>query len=200
MDNEIQEKIKKDWENKITNLFKEYTEKEEQLIVSAFKDNEQLAKAIRKHLLQMPLNAVDQSLLIIFNNNPDLGKIIRKVVLPVLEPDGKLKQIMDLMMTIKLEETIHGTYLNILARIKLINYLDQQLKRLEKQEVAEKIKLDKLISIKGKTEDKMYIDLIARNTAVKHIDESLFNLYFLANMPKETPQQIQERMEKDSSK
>lgn len=175
-----------------------YTDKELQLIKSAFAENDDLLKTIRKVFLQMPLNAVDLSRLELIKK-PEILAILRKVFLPTLDPDAPINQQIDLWMTVQIvDKTPDEAYPHLKAREIVIEYLDEQLKELEGLNKEDIIKFPELVNLKKSAKD-TYINIVIRNTIISHTEMQLMELKILAQ-PEETPEETQERLAKDSSK
>lgn len=63
-----------------------------------------------------------------FKGNEKLLKLLRKVFLPELDPDAPIGQVIDLWMTVKIDDlTPEQALINIKARNTLITHIDQQL-------------------------------------------------------------------------
>lgn len=81
-----------------------------------------------------------------FAGNEDLLKLIRKVFLPEVDPKAPLGQVIDLWMTVKIEEmTPEQALINIKARNSLISHVDMCLMQLgilagQKDETVEETK------------------------------------------------------------
>ena len=176
-----------------------YVDSELQIIKNTFAENDDLLKAIRKVMLQMPLNALDLSRLELIKKEGIL-QVLRKTFLPTLDPEAPLNQVIDLWMTIQIMDKDPINALpHLRAREKLIKYIDQQLKVLEGSD-RQKIKFNKMTDIKGKSPENIYSDLITRNTMINHTEQQLNMLKVLAGLKDETLEQTQERLKKDSSK
>ena len=185
-------------ETKNTKRVMIYTDDEIQIIKNIFAENDELLRAIRKTMLQMPLNAVD--LACMSGLKPEVLKVLRKAFLPVLDGDAPLHQIIDLWMTIQIvDKTPELAEPHLLAREKVIKYLDQQLAYIE-QKKKPRTKLYKMAEMKAKTPLQKFVDLIARNTIISHIEQQLNVLMILGGIKGETIEQMRERLEKDSAK
>jgi len=85
-----------------------------------------------------------------FKDNERLLKLLRKVFLPEIDPDAPIGQVIDLWMTVKVDDlTPEQALINIKARNTLISHVDQQLyglkiladsDELSAEEVLEKVK------------------------------------------------------------
>lgn len=172
-----------------------FSESELELIKSTFAENLDLLKALRKFFLQIP---VSQETLNFFKAKPLLD-LIRKTFLPTITGEEPLNQAIDLWMTIQMgEKTVDEFVLHIQARDLVIKYLDQMLSILDGKNITP-INFEKFLGIKS-NEEIMYMNLIARNTIITHIEQQLTQLYLLAGLKKETPKETIERLKKSSNK
>lgn len=178
-----------------------YTDEEMSLIANTFKDNEPLLKALRKFMLQMPLEPGDQVMIDNLKLNKPLVALLRKVFLPTLDPDAPIHQLIDLWMTVSIvEKTPEEAEPHLLARQTLIDYLDQQLIYLEGGEnTKDKIEFGALLPSKMSSPPSNYSNLLARNTAISHTEMQL-NVLTVLSTQDETPEQAVTRLRKNSSK
>lgn len=84
-----------------------------------------------------------------FQGQEDLLRLMRKVFLPELDPKAPLGQMIDLWMTVKVDEmTPEQAVINLKARNTLITHIDQQLIQLkllaETTDITPEEALDKL--------------------------------------------------------
>jgi len=173
-----------------------YSIAELSLIKNTFAENTDLLKSLRKHFLQLSLTENEANQL--HNFNPEILKLLRRFFLPTLEGDEPLSQIIDLWMTINLQDKVEETALpHIQAREMVINYLEQQLELLEdKVLIVEAIKFNHFILAKKD----IFSKLIARNTIIQHVEQQLIQIYFLAGTKDETLSETLERVKKNSNK
>lgn len=178
-----------------------YSDEELSLIKSAFADNQELLFAVRKHFLQMPLDAIDQDLLKVFKESAPLMKLMRKSYLPELEADAPINQEVDLWMTIDIKDKLpQQAWPLICSRADLITYLDEQLRRLAGEDIKPTITFESLSQIKSDNPDSTYVNLLTRNTIIQHNEMQLFQMKVLGGMKNETVEQTKERLSKDSNK
>ena len=184
-----------------------FTQAELEIIKSAFavseNDNDDLARALRKSMLQFQLDPIDESILTSIRERKELLTVIRKTFLPTLDANAPFSQLVDLWMTVNVtDKTPEIAITHIKARATLIEYISQQLNFIETGEVGT-IKLAKLVEFKnfvGKTAEKCYADLLARNTAITHTDQQISQLVLLAGLKDETTEETIARLAKDSTK
>lgn len=177
-----------------------YSDAELSVIKATFTDNDELLKAIRKVFLQLKLSAAEMQMIKDLQGKPELLAVIRKSFLPEIEGDAPFQQVVDLYMTLKIEDkTPELAHPFILAREKLIKYLDEQLKSLENKEEPE-ISFKDLTVVDGKSATEIYIDLLCRNTVIGHTEMQLQQFVVLAGQSDETVEQTKERLFKNSTK
>jgi hypothetical protein len=181
-----------------------YSEEELQLIKSVFAENDELLKAIRKVFYQLPLTALDLSLLsIAFAGKEEVKKILRKTYLPEITGDLPIQQNFDLWLTLHLKDMPVAEAAIHIKSVKIwIDYIEQQLKVIEKGNYGKKQKIvfNKLVDIKDKVDWDMYADMLARNTIINHTEQQLRQLQILAGLKTETTEETIERISKDSNK
>jgi len=179
-----------------------YSDEELRIIKNVFAENDDLLKRLRKVMLQMPLNGVDERILESIKK-PEVLAILRKIFLPTLDADAPIGQQLDLWMTIQfIDKTVNEAFPHLMARKKLIQYLDQQLEVLESGKKG-KIKFDELANtnnLEKKGLWDMYVDMIVRNTIISHTEQQLAILRVLGGFKNETLEETQERLNKDSNK
>lgn len=179
-----------------------YSDSELKIIKDVFADNLELLQAIRKVFLQIPLDAIDQSLLSTVKS-PAILSVIRKAYLPEIDAKAPLHQIIDLWMTVEIKgKEPKSAYLEMVAREKLISYLDQQLRYLEgTQDDNFEIVFSDLVKVLPKTKaDEMYANIIVRNTVIQHSEMQLAMFEVLAGQKNESVEETKKRLEKNSTK
>lgn len=177
-----------------------YSDEELNLIKSVFADNDNSLKALQKVFLQIPLNAIDLS--IINGWSKDLKKLLRKVFVPELNDDVPLTQVWDLTSSIDFKgKMMDEVVLNIKANKILLDYFNQQLKALDKNDFkAPKITIEELTNIDNKTDWQIYIDILARSNIIGTTQSRVLMLMTLAGKKDETPEERDKRLIKDSTK
>ncbi len=181
-----------------------YTDKEYDLIATLFADNEKLLMALRKHFLQGELTEAEQSLIKGFASKPDAMVLLRKTLIPEINPEAPVGQLVDLWISIdtknKLAEDAH---LEMKAKRIFEKYLYQQFEILESGETISKyIALENLIYDGVKNSETAFIDMQARNTLLQHID-GLFHFLMRTAVQTETKltaEGMSEKLKKDSNK
>lgn len=171
------------------------------LIKTTFADNEDLLKAIRKVFWQAPLDVIDSQLIEGIRKNKSVLKVLRKLILPELEGNAPIHQVIDLWMTLEIKgKTPEMVAIDAKARALLIEYLDQQLKEIEGNKVDGRILFSSLVDIKNRPAEAVYVDLVARNTLLSHIEQQINQLLVLAGTKEETVEETKERLLKNSAK
>jgi hypothetical protein len=181
-----------------------YNDEELSQIKSMFAENEELFIAVRKLFLQMPLDAIDTSALeAAFKGSEKNKKLIRKVYLPELNPEAPIHQIIDLWMTVEVKDKVPAeVWHQLMAREKLIQYLDEQIQRIESEDfgTVKGIEFSTLVFNEKKDPNEAVEDLIVRNTIISHSENQLNQLNTLAGMKTESVEQTLERIRRDSTK
>lgn len=179
-----------------------YTKDERDLIANTFADNEELLMAIRKHFLQGELTEHEQGLLKGLVENKKLYTLLRKVLLPQIDTKAPLGQAVDLWVSIDTKDkSAEEAHLDMKARSILIEYLLDRFDELRGLQLESRHNLKDLIYNSQKSPQEAFIHLMARNTLLQHIDRLLNNLRqdAVQTKLKLSPQEMEERMKKDSS-
>lgn len=178
-----------------------YADGEMITIRNTFRNAENVIRAIRKTILQMPLEATDQSIIENLKLNTPALKVLRKALLPTLNPNAPAHQLIDLWMTVEIKDKNPDEAMpHLFARATLIDYLDQQLSILEGSKVKQILKLENMIPNFTKSADENYSNLVARNSAISHVEMQLNVLKVLAEQDDKTLDQLAEDYKKNSTK
>lgn len=179
-----------------------FDDKELSIIKNTFRDNEDALKLLRKIFLQLPLSALDEAVYInTFKGKEDLMKILRKTYLPQLDGDAPFSQVIDLWMTVDLKEkNLEEAMLIFKSRQLLIEYVEQQLNKIENFDTDEAIKLSDMIAFQDKMPDSAFIDLITRNTIIWHTEQQILMYNLMASQVEEDEATIKEKNAKNSNK
>ncbi len=175
-----------------------YSDEELSLLKNTFTNADELLKAIRKVFLQIKRSEAEQQLLA--NLTPEAIAVIRKTVLPTIDGDAPLNQVIDLWMTLDVKERpiTEGLHF-ILARKKLMDYLDQQLNILAGGS-EEPLRFEELVSLGDKSAEQVFTDLLMRNTLIYHIEQQLQQFSVLAEQASENREERRAKIKKDSVK
>lgn len=180
-----------------------YSDGEFNTIKQYFADNEPLLIAIRKHFLEMAPSASEQDMLDKTFKNKDAVKVVSKTFLPTLDGDAPFGQMVDLWMTIKIDDkNPEEAYPHLVARETLIKYVSAKLRALDKPEEDNnngtsmlKLSFDRELSA-----EENYSNLLARNVIISHVEQQIFQLFTLAGRKEESVEETLERIQRDSSK
>lgn len=179
-----------------------YTDAELSVIKNTFAENDELLFAIRKVLMQLPLDPVDMSLIEghVYKKN-NVTDVLRKTILPTIDGNAPFNQVLDLFQTVAIEDkTPDIAYLHLKSREKLINYLDNILESLEKGTIVDNTKFSEMSVLEGKDADEVWVDMKTRKDLMAHIEFQLSMLSILAGQKEETVEQTKARLEKNSNK
>ncbi len=180
-----------------------YTDKEYLLIATLFADNEKLLMALRKHFLQGELTESEQSLVKGFASKPDAMELLRKTIIPDINPEAPIGQLVDLWVSIDTKNKLcEDAYLEMQAKWIFENYLHQQFDLLINDKIDIRINLRYLIYDGKNDSETAFIHLQARNTLLQHID-GLFHFLMRTAVQTETKltaEEMSEKLKADSNK
>jgi len=164
-----------------------------------FAESDELLFTIRKVFLQFELDEDEQKA--IKSLSPELLAVIKKEMIPELDPNVPLFQMQDIFNIVNFQEAdVNKIDMEIRARMIQKEYLEQQYEVLIQANVEEKIKLKDLLPAKDKPMANAIINLSARNMIVKHIDTQLHVFKVLAGQKDETVSETKDRLQRDSSR
>lgn len=179
-----------------------YTDKEYDLIAQLFADNEKLLMTLRKHFLQGEMTESEQSLIKGFAKNPQAMELLRKTLIPDINPEAPVGQLVDLWVSIDTKNKLcEDAHLEMKAKAIFEDYLYQQFDLLTGKS-ADNIRLEDLIYNELKDSETAFIDLQARNTLLVHID-GLFHFLMRTAVQTETKltaEEMSEKLKADSNK
>lgn len=180
-----------------------FNQAELQLIKAVFADNEDLLYAIRNVLLQFPLSDA-QKKMIKGQVTPEVFTILKKKILPDLDPDAPLSQLADLRVTLTQDlktKTIDEVAPRLAALETEIAYLEQQLNVLMDIDAptAEPLRLEDMRTLIGKMPENAYIALNAYLFILGYVDPKLNDLKIIAGIKEETPEEQQKRLKRSSN-
>jgi hypothetical protein len=170
------------------------------LIKNTFAENDTLLYVIRKVLLQFPITEPEKGLLRLAST-PELVRVLRKRILPVIGPEFPLGQLPSIVTTLTEQIKVKDAdeMGNQFAAKKLeIDYLEQQFKKLEDLDAKEPIKLADMARLDLNT-DTTYVGLTAYLFLLGYIDPMLLFIKSIAGNKDETPEQQTERMRRDGN-
>lgn len=178
-----------------------YSDTELSLIANTFRNNDGLIIALRNYFLQLGLSPSEQSLInLAIVGKKEVTDVIRKTLLPELEPNAPLLQQVDLFLTVDIKEkSIEDASLAIQARKVVVDYLQNMIGWLENSS-HRRVSLADLALVEDVEPRQMVINHSARNTLVNHINQQVFQLKVLAGQDEETPEETKARLFKNSNR
>ena len=178
-----------------------YTDAELSLIKNSFAEKEDLMALFRKFLLDGEMTETETNLLKGFVSSEAVIAVLEKAIRPTLDKMAPAFQTVDLFSALDMQPTPHDhAVLQIKARHKMYEYLGQRFDILRGKKVEKLIHFDNLVNILPDKEE-TYVNFIARNVMLSHIDTQLFNsLMIIAGEKDETAEQQKKRLQQDSSK
>lgn len=183
-----------------------FNDAELSLIKNTFADDgEDYLYLIRSALLQFPLTKEEKTKLKGVMTAP-VYAVVKKKILPSLDPDAPLGQLGDLNQTLtndlKTKDIDAMTPLFQAKKLE-IDYLNQQFEYLMnvEREFKPKIVLDDLAVIGPISESREnYINTTARNFLLGYVDMFLIQLKTIAGSSNETLEEKKKRLTRDSNK
>ena len=179
-----------------------YSDTELSVIAETFFENEDLLTALRNFFLQFQLTEREQTLIDAFAKTPAYD-VLYKTFLPELSPDAPIGRSVDLWAGVNTTEKLpEDSVLEMKSREKVINYLEEQFRRMTGNKDIGDISLDDLIYTKSKSAEQAFVDLSARNSIIGQVNGNLMNLRSLAfqEKTKMTPDEINKIMKINSNK
>jgi hypothetical protein len=177
-----------------------FNSEELSLIKNTFAENEALIFAIRKVLLQFPLNEGDKQLLSFVN--ADVLNVLRKRILPELSNVFPLGQLPSLMTTLTNDlktKDVREMAPHFAIKKLQIAYLEQQFKVLAGEDVEQNIKLADMGKITEDPEEN-FINMSTYLFLLGYIDPMLIAIKTIAGSKEETLEQLNKRLRRDSAK
>ncbi len=179
------------------------TNEEITLAKKIFAEKEFKIMAIRKSFYQLPLSGEEQDIL--KSLDEDALTLIDKVICPKIDGTQRLRLTADLWSAVDgdfKDRLAEDCILYIKGRALLIDYLVQQVEELKSgkpNELKERILFNEMTDVKTVNED-TFINLIARNAIVKHIENQLSFLLVIAGKKEETAEDTIKRLKLNSAK
>lgn len=159
--------------------------------------NEDTLFLLRKFFLGGKLTVDEQNALTIFKDNKPAVEVLRKELLPVIDTEAPLFQLMDMYLTIETRgKHPDEVFVELKIRDVLIEYFEQKFMELTTS-IAPTITLQSLIDPKIDSAQRT-TNLGARNLIIFHIESHLNDFKVLANKKEETKEEMEERAKKDS--
>lgn len=173
-------------------------QEEIKLIKATFKDNEELLKTTRACMFGLGLTDDEKELLRSTYSSENLMKIMQKKFLPTLSKEAPIGQVSDIWLGVESQvfgqprDTIEQS---VQYKKMAVDMTAKALEALQDPDV-EVPSLDFEIS----TVDGLQIKLLARNQYIRHVEQQLLFLKVISEQKDETPDEIAERVKKNSSK
>lgn len=170
-----------------------YTDAELNLLKNVFAEDLPLIKILRKVMLQLNMTEAEEvRWRQVFKG--DINNVMRKMFLPEIDGDAPISQVIDLWMTVNLENKLPEEEKSLIGSRKIvIDYIDAQLKVLSGEEQENTIKL-------CETDYSDPTSLKARNTIIAHVENQLREINGLAGYKSETPEETLKRLQQNSTK
>ena len=168
---------------------------------NTFADNEELVKVIRRVFIQSDLSVEDIAIINTIFKGDEMKALMAKFFNPKIDGKEHIHQLVDLWLTVDTKEkTVDQIIPTIKARKILISYLDQQIEKLFNLSSAEAIKLSDLIIYEEGYDDEAFVNLLARNTIIQHVEQMISQILILAGEKNETVEQTKKRLAQNSAK
>lgn len=174
------------------------------LIKSVFSDNEELLYAIRKVLLQFEMTKEEKKM-IKTAMTPEVFAVLKKRILPTLDPDSPLSQLASLSTTLtdnlKVKDVEEMAPLFEAKQLET-EYLEQRfavLKNIDAK-TGKELKLADFAVIKGKTPHRQFVDTTVYLFLLGYIDPMLAMIRNIAGQKEESIEAQKERMTRNSAK
>lgn len=168
------------------------------LVKNTFANKIDLLLLLRKCLLQGEMSENEKTAFIGFS--PELVVALRKQFLPTINLENPAAQLIDLWATVHTrDKKVEDAWLEMEARRILIDYLEERFAFLEGKGEG-KIKLVELEYKRSKSKEQAFIDLLARNTIINHIDVNAGILWSVASQVDETKEDLEEKKKRKSAK
>lgn len=169
-----------------------YTDKELGIIKSLFADNNDALIALRKKILGFEMSKSEKAMT---KYNADSLAVLLKTFTPQIEGDAPIHQVIDLWMTVDIKDKTPQEANTVLtARNRVLKYLKEKLKGDSEQSIYD------FNFSENNTAEENFINMTARNTIVGHTESQLKQLEVLAGQKDETIEELQTRLQKDSTK
>jgi hypothetical protein len=171
------------------------SDEEISVLKNTFAENDVLLKSVRKAMLNLPMTEEERTYLASLYKSEELMKVTRRMFLPTIEGDTPLGQNIDLWMTLNISDKLpEQAHLLLHSRKVLIEMIEKGLQALTEPS-------DLSIAFEPTDDiDEDYINLLARNTLLTHIDQQLMQIKILSGRKEETVEQTKSRLAKDSAK
>lgn len=178
--------------NKVANLLgeKRITEEEINLLKSVFGDTKEIYIALRNMFFGLPLDETEKNLLQRLQTEK-IKTLLYKLFLPEIQKDIPVGQTFDLWQTKDISEANEDNFDRIFETKEIL--LGKVKKGLALLDNLDGEKNSLVIT-------KSLPDLLARNSFISYIDSQIRMIMSLANSKEMTPEQMMEKIKRDSTK
>ena len=175
-----------------------FTNRELELVKETFAENEELVKACYKVFFQLPLSELEERAVQNTFVSPDLRNLFDKLFCPGLENEQLFYGVddwLDVMLDRPVAEAVHY----IRARELSVNFIKQQINKLF-DNATEVIMFKDLTPNNTKTEDRIFIDLLARKEIIAKVRQMFGTLQVWAGKKEESAEDMMKRLFANSNK
>lgn len=180
-----------------------YSDQELGIIKTSFAGNLDLMVLFRKFLLDGDMTPQEQNILDGFTSNEVVVDILEKAVNPKMDKLAPAFQTVDLFSNFNFEPTPVDHAVQVFkSRVLAVEYLTQRFDIIRGKKTTKGIiHFDSLsVPVEG-NDNQTYLNIMARNFMLSHIDTQLFNsLMIIAGEKDESPEEQKRRLTMDSSK
>lgn len=178
-----------------------YTEAEISLIKATFCENDELIRQIRNFFLELSTKEEDANVKLQFTAGSDAYKLLKKTLLPELDGNAPMFQLMDLLLPTEIKGKTADTIIpDIAAREIMIDYLNGKFDNLCGMDSTDRIAFAEFTNFENKTSEQIHHELFARNNLISLIELQLQKLLILAGKKEDVADQKAAKIKKDSSK
>lgn len=176
----------------------ERIKREIDIIQATFRGNESLLKSIRALFLGLKISAGEKNIIKTTFANKELLKIFRDKFNPTLDRDAPIGQITDPYLG--MEEMIFGAHPDKIAQA--VGYKERALKKMgyALSLLEEPNQKGIVLDSNSSKDDPLQIALLTRVQYIKHIDKQLVFIWTIAEKDMLSDDEIQKRLEANSSK
>jgi hypothetical protein len=173
-----------------------------ELLKTVFKDNEHLAKLLRRLFFGFELTEEEKAIVKTTFSTPEIKEALRKKFYSKFGDDAALGNIADQWASISDEKLIgasRDTITQITASKARVNEMLEKAMALIENPDGMKVDLS-YDGVNASNSDPLGVKLLARNKYLNIIEGSLSMIYQICNMPEPTEEELKSKKKKDSSK
>lgn len=177
-----------------------YSDMELSVMKATFSENNVLISAIRNIFLDASLDDGQKKAIENLRENEHGMALLRKTILPTIDPTAPLFQLVDLYVNIDTKDKMMEVAIPLIkARDLVVDYLADRLDVVDGVKKKGSFTLDDLMNRKVDDATR-FSNLSARNTLLVHIDGQMSQLKLLGGLKTETVEQTKQRLAKNSTK